>query len=163
MLLLLLSRFSRVQLCATPQAAAYQAPLSLGFSRQEYWRNGLPFPSPMQACMLSRFSCVWLCATLWRAAHQVSLFIGFSRQAYWSGLPFPSPKCMNNSHQIAKHIYTLKITNKILLSFSIWYTNNSSFFKMRPINKDRLPKHWWSYIFYILKVKVKIYNLGYHI
>ena len=36
LLLLLLSRFSRVRLCATPQTAAHQAPLSLGFSRQEY-------------------------------------------------------------------------------------------------------------------------------
>ena len=45
MLLLLLSRFSRVQLCATPETAAHQAPLSLGFSRQEHW-SGLPFPSP---------------------------------------------------------------------------------------------------------------------
>ena len=46
LLLLLLSRFSRVRLCATPQVAAYQAPPSLGFSRQEHW-SGLPFPSPM--------------------------------------------------------------------------------------------------------------------
>ena len=46
MLLLLLSRFSRVRLCATPQTAAHEAPLSLGFSRQEHW-SGLPFPSPM--------------------------------------------------------------------------------------------------------------------
>ena len=46
LLLLLLSRFSRVQLCATPEMAAHQAPLSLGFSRQEHW-SGLPFPSPM--------------------------------------------------------------------------------------------------------------------
>ena len=44
LLLLLLSSFSRVQLCATPQTAAHQAPLSLGFSRQEHW-SGLPFPS----------------------------------------------------------------------------------------------------------------------
>ena len=43
-LLLLLSRFSRVRLCATPQMAAHQAPPSLGFSRQEHW-SGLPFPS----------------------------------------------------------------------------------------------------------------------
>ena len=43
---LLLSRFSRVRLCATPQTAAHQAPPSLGFSRQEHW-GGLPFPSPM--------------------------------------------------------------------------------------------------------------------
>ena len=44
-LLLLLSCFSRVRLCATPQTAAHQAPPSLGFSRQEHW-SGLPFPSP---------------------------------------------------------------------------------------------------------------------
>ena len=44
--LLLLSRFSRVRLCATPQTAAHQAPRSMGFSRQEY-RSGLPFPSPI--------------------------------------------------------------------------------------------------------------------
>ena len=44
--LLLLSPFSRVRLCATPQTAAHQAPPSLGFSRQEHW-SGLPFPSPM--------------------------------------------------------------------------------------------------------------------
>ena len=43
LLLLLLSRFSRVQLCATPWTAAHQVPLSLGFSRQEHW-SGLPFP-----------------------------------------------------------------------------------------------------------------------
>ena len=36
---------SRVRLFATPWTVAYQAPLSMGFSRQEYW-SGLPFPSP---------------------------------------------------------------------------------------------------------------------
>ena len=36
---------SRVQLFATLWTVAYQAPLSVGFSRQEYW-SGLPFPSP---------------------------------------------------------------------------------------------------------------------
>ena len=46
LLLLLLSRFSRVRLCVTPETAAHQAPPSLGFSRQEHW-SGLPFPSPM--------------------------------------------------------------------------------------------------------------------
>ena len=44
--LLLLSRFSHVRLLATPWTAAHQAPLSLGFSRQEHW-SGLPLPSPM--------------------------------------------------------------------------------------------------------------------
>ena len=37
MLLLLLSRFSHVQLCTTPQTAAHKATPSLGFSRQEHW------------------------------------------------------------------------------------------------------------------------------
>ena len=36
---------SRIQLFATPCAVAYQAPLSMGFYRQEYW-SGWPFPSP---------------------------------------------------------------------------------------------------------------------
>ena len=46
LLLLLVSRFSCVRLCATPETAAHQALPSLGFSRQEHW-SGLPFPSPM--------------------------------------------------------------------------------------------------------------------
>ena len=37
--------FSRVWLFETPWTIAYQAPPSMGFSRQEYW-SGLPFPSP---------------------------------------------------------------------------------------------------------------------
>ena len=56
--LLLLSRFSRVWLCATPQAAAHQATPSLGFSRQEYW-SGLPFPSPVHESEVAQ-----LCPTL---------------------------------------------------------------------------------------------------
>ena len=36
---------SRIWLFATPGMVAYQAPPSMGFSRQEYW-SGLPFPSP---------------------------------------------------------------------------------------------------------------------
>ena len=46
LLLLLLSRFSHVWLCVTLWTVAHQAPLFLGFSRQEHW-SGLPFPSPM--------------------------------------------------------------------------------------------------------------------
>ena len=36
---------SRVRLFASPWTVAYQAPRSMGFSREEYW-SGLPFPSP---------------------------------------------------------------------------------------------------------------------
>ena len=40
-----LSHFSHIQLFATPWSIASQAPLSMGFSSQEYW-SGLPCPSP---------------------------------------------------------------------------------------------------------------------
>ena len=45
---------SRVQLLATPWTAAYQAPPSMGFSRQEYW-SGVPLPSPW-GCLKRAFS-----------------------------------------------------------------------------------------------------------
>ena len=72
--------------------AAHEAPLSLGFSRQEHW-NGLPFPSPIDESekWKWKWSHVWLFVTPWTAAHQAPLPMGFSRQEYWSGLPFPSP------------------------------------------------------------------------
>ena len=44
--------FSCVQLLATPWTAAYQAPPSMGFSRQEYW-SGVPLPSPMTSLPLN--------------------------------------------------------------------------------------------------------------
>ena len=52
LLLLLLSLFSRVRLCVTPEMAAHQASPSLGFSRQEHW-SGLPFPSAKLAYILT--------------------------------------------------------------------------------------------------------------
>ena len=45
---------SRVRLLATPWTAAYQAPPSLGFSRQEYW-SGSPFPSPITIKLLIKY------------------------------------------------------------------------------------------------------------
>ena len=50
---------SRVLPSVTPWTAAYQAPLSMGFSRQEYW-SGVPLPSPSIRCtrlFIWEFSC----------------------------------------------------------------------------------------------------------
>ena len=72
--------------------AAHQAPLSLGFSRQEHW-SGLPFPSPMhesEKWKVKLLSRVRLLVTPWTAAHQAPLSIGLSGQGYWSGVPLPS-------------------------------------------------------------------------
>ena len=73
LLLLLLSRFSRVRLCATPQTAAHQAPPSLGFSRQEHClpashkasfqpqtlKNVFPIDLNITNSPLSHHSCIW--------------------------------------------------------------------------------------------------------
>ena len=85
--MLLLSRFSHVRLCATPQTAAHQAPRSLGFSRQEHW-SGVPLSSPMHESEISR---VRLLRDPWTAAYKAPPSMGFSRQEYWSGVPLSSP------------------------------------------------------------------------
>ena len=98
LLLLLLSRLSRVRLCVTPWTAAHQDPLSLGFSRQEHW-SGLPFPSPMHESEKWKWSCsvVSDLGTRWTAAYQAPLSMGFSRQEYWSGVPLPSPNFLSKT------------------------------------------------------------------
>ena len=52
---------SCVRLFVTPWTVAYQAPPSMGFSRQEYWR-GLPLPSPLNECKFSVTLVSWCCA-----------------------------------------------------------------------------------------------------
>ena len=54
---------SRVRLLATPWTAAHQAPLSMGFSRQEYW-SGVPLPS-----------LVSILGTLYKCNHTCRLYI----------------------------------------------------------------------------------------
>ena len=91
-MLLLLSCFSCVRLCATPETAAHQA--------------SLPWDSPgkntgvgchfLLQCMKvkSESEVAQSCPTLvtpWTAAYQAPPPMGFSRQKYWSGVPLPSP------------------------------------------------------------------------
>ena len=72
---------SHVRLLATPWTGAYQAPPSMGFSRQEYW-SGVPLPSPnahstmhaISGCVVVQsLSCVQFFVTSWTAAGQASL------------------------------------------------------------------------------------------
>ena len=63
---------SHVWLFVTPWTVAYQAPLSMGFSRQEYWR-GLPFPSPT----LSQFA--WMTVHHWLALKRGSIISSTQR------------------------------------------------------------------------------------
>ena len=88
---------SRVLLLATPWTTAYQAPPSMGFSRQEHW-SGVPVPSPCRYCNLMQMaglmlrcwkfksvSRVRLFVTPWTVARQAPLSMEFSRPEYWSG------------------------------------------------------------------------------
>ena len=92
LLLLLLSHFSRVWLCATPQTSAHQAPPSLGFSRQEHW-SGLPFPSPMHESEKWKWSRSVVPDSSWPhgliVAYQAPSSMGFSwRLLEWVAISF---------------------------------------------------------------------------
>ena len=86
---------SSVQLLATPWTAAYQAPASMGFSRQD---TGVGCHFLLQCMKVkSESEDAQSCPTLrhpWTAAYQAPLSMGFSRQEYWSGVPVPSPMDM---------------------------------------------------------------------
>ena len=79
---------SRVQLPVTPWTAAYQAPPSMGFSRQEYW-SGVPLPLRDSAAALP-------IATAWRysrskctglgSAFLVAVVLSFSRKKFSASL-----------------------------------------------------------------------------
>ena len=105
--LCVLSHFSHVQLFATPWTVARQAPLCMGFPKEEYW-SGLLCPLPEDlpeapttvqwqswdsnpgGCVYV-LSCTCFSANPWTVDHQAPLFMGFSSQEYWSGLPCPPP------------------------------------------------------------------------
>ena len=121
-MLLLLSRFSHVQLCATPETAAHQAPLSLGFSRQEHW-SGLPFPPPMHESEKWKWSrsVVFNSATSWTAAYQAPPSMGFSRQEYWSGLPLPSPYKAEFVYVLQWHYTILSSAGYFAVPMLYWF------------------------------------------
>ena len=62
---------SRVQLLATPWTAAYQAPPSIGFSRQEYW-SGVPLPSPISQRLQQRWKIPCATTNTWHS--QINFF-----------------------------------------------------------------------------------------
>ena len=89
--LLLLSRFSHVRLCVTPQTAAHQAPRPWDFPGKNT-EAGCHFL--LQCRKVESESEVvshdGLLVTPWTAAHHAPPSMGLSRQEYWSGVPLPS-------------------------------------------------------------------------
>ena len=93
MLLLLLSRFSRVRLCATPETAAHEAPTprpwdSPGKNAGVGWHFLLQCLKVKSESELAK-SCLTL-SNPWTAAYQAPPSMGFSRQKYSSGVPLLS-------------------------------------------------------------------------
>ena len=87
LLLLLLSRFSCVRLCATP----WRQPIRLPRAWDSPGKNtGVGCHFLLQRMKVKLLCRVRLLATPWTAAHQAPLSMGFSRQEYWSGVPLPS-------------------------------------------------------------------------
>ena len=80
---------SRVRLLAIPWTAAYQAPPSIGFSRQEYW-SGVPLPSPHTTLVKPIFIFINYCVTLGGRCIQTNfqwnrvLFLHFIRASFTS-------------------------------------------------------------------------------
>ena len=130
---------------ATPWTVAGQAPLSMGFSRQEYW-SGLPFPlpgnlprdrtpvmspalageffstSPTSASLVAQ-SCPSLCNP-WTVAHQASLSMGFSRQEYWSGLSFPTPGDLLDPRIETASLASLALAGGFFTTSTTWEAHN---------------------------------------
>ena len=92
LLLLLLSRFSRVRPCdpidGSPPGSAVPGILQ---ARTLEW-VAISFSDALKwKVKVKSLSCVRLFATPWTAAYQAPPSMGFSRQEYWSGVPLPSP------------------------------------------------------------------------
>ena len=92
LLLLLLSRFSRVQLCVTPETAATRLPRPWDSPGKNTGVGCHFLPQCMKVKSESEVtqSCLTLCNPM-DGSHQAPPSLRFSRQEHWSELPFPSP------------------------------------------------------------------------
>ena len=94
-----LSRFSHVQLFITPWTVAHQAPLSMGFYRQEYW-SGLPCPFP-EDLPNSGLEPISPASTALQANSLLQSHQGTQRPA-WSPVHFCSDQYQSRSRPVAQ-------------------------------------------------------------
>ena len=122
LLLLLLSRVSRVRLFTTPWTAAYQAPPSMGFSRQECW-SGVPSPSPFT--LLDPALCCFylsLCSCLPPSCFCLHFFVSLPL-----GLSLASPStshCLSDSVSVSSLYLCLSVRFTASVSLSGWFSQS---------------------------------------
>ena len=107
---------SHIRLLATPWTAAYQAPLSMGFSRQEYW-SGVPLPSPMTD--KTRLRHVLFIkqgqAVIFRNAHIIKLHTFLRGSVHFSSLILP---LFFRLHNLCQNIF--RFTDYFLLPVQVY-------------------------------------------
>ena len=91
LLLLLLSHFSRVRLCVTPDGSPPGSPVPGILQARTLEWVAISFPNAWKwKVKVKSLNRVRLLATPWTAAYQAPQSVGFSRQEYWSGVPLLS-------------------------------------------------------------------------
>ena len=141
---------SHVWLLATPWTTAYQAPPSMGFSRQEYW-NGVPLPSP---------NCCRLCLLIKSIGHNVIVWHNVESEEIFNLVLSYREIC----HYLILIIYNVHI-------YSIWWfsnmnTHSFSLFPMRGRIVSELGGFLWvlqlieSWVMHSKTPKVDGWNCG---
>ena len=146
LLLLLLSHFICVQLCATPEMGSLPGSSVPGIlqARTLEW-VAISFSNAWKWKVKGKsLSSVQLFETPWTAAYQAPPSMGFSRQEYWSGVPLPSPwiiLSLINWKDVKYNAWCLTVEfNKLLL------VTNFLCARLQTKWKRHWP-HWWSVVF----------------
>ena len=136
--MLLLSRFSRVRLCATPETAAHQAPPSLGFSRQEHW-SGLLFPSPMHESEKWKWSHSVVSDSSWPPGLQPTRLLNPwdfpGKSMEWGAIAFSEPELSGPKCHLVLSLETRVCRYRIA-----WTLNLEKYWKPKQIVNFKF--HW---------------------
>ena len=96
----------QVRLFATPWTAAYQAPPSMGFSRQEYW-SGLPFPSPGESSQPRDRTQVshiaGRCFNLWATREALSVYRKMQKSGLTESIAFVCNSAIWSQYSVFSH------------------------------------------------------------
>ena len=119
---------SHVQLFTTPWTAAYQAPPSMGFSRQEYW-SGLPLPFPKCGLRHPKILGLSLHSSLQFFSNATFMFYSFSSS--------PHPKCKFQSYPCWSLPHFLR---RYLFNSNAFFSHkDSSLYSLIPIFMTHYP------------------------